>query len=666
LIFLKPPVLIKLSRLTALFFLLLLSYSSEGSDTSRLRVLFDFIDKNRHDSARVFDSSYTLLQLTGKDPMSGPEYPKALNSKGILFYYYGYYDSALTYFSTARKLFEEMKDTFHIARTSRLEGVMLESKSLFEEASAKFMEAQALYEKIKNEAGLAEAYLSIAIVFQRRIMYDEALEYYKKALHLALKNNQNRIIGVLNSNIGSLYSSLSEFDSSYKYLRAGLLWAEKQGDERGVYSAYHNIGTLHFHKKEYRKALEYYKKVIRESTDRDITATYVVLGETYLNLDELDSAEHYIRKGLESEKIYPSLAKRSEAHERLSEVEQKRGNYRLALEYFRIHKMLYDSISDLTFTDKLAETQARFNSRETQSENEKLKEIEKSQAVLIDIKAKNNLYLSILVFVLLCLIVLLFINMAKMKEKRAELDRLNAELKKKHLNLEAVMEEKNDLVGALAHDLRAPFSKIIGLSALIHDGRPEEKEEYLAMIESLGKDGLSLIQDLIDLSRIISLAGDNRTLDENPETFPVKGFLEKVIKSFGKQAAVKRIRIQLDCNENLAAHSKQNYLERICDNIISNALKYSPPGSSVYISGKLEEKNIKIHIKDEGPGFSEDDLKKMYRKFQRLSAKPTGPESSTGLGLFIARKLAQALGGDIHLLSLPGQSAHFCIVLPAA
>ncbi len=102
------------------------------------------------------------------------------------------------------------------------------------------------------------------------------------------------------------------------------------------------------------------------------------------------------------------------------------------------------------------------------------------------------------------------------------------------------------------------------------------------------------------------------------------------------------------------------------DNLISNAIKYSPPGKTVFVEVERSGGLCSFSVSDEGPGFTEHDKHRLFTKFARLSANPTGGESSTGLGLSIVKKIVEAMKGEIHCESIAGSGAKFVVTLPAA
>ncbi len=105
-------------------------------------------------------------------------------------------------------------------------------------------------------------------------------------------------------------------------------------------------------------------------------------------------------------------------------------------------------------------------------------------------------------------------------------------------------------------------------------------------------------------------------------------------------------------------------LDQVLDNLVSNAVKFSPPGKRVFVSIRAAGKNIECVVRDEGPGITAADKARMFRRYGRLSARPTGGEPSTGLGLSIVHKLVRAMGGELACESNPGQGAAFTIRLP--
>jgi len=134
-----------------------------------------------------------------------------------------------------------------------------------------------------------------------------------------------------------------------------------------------------------------------------------------------------------------------------------------------------------------------------------------------------------------------------------------------------------------------------------------------------------------------------------------------------RSAAAKSITASLRVPGDLIVMVDHDRFLRVLENLLSNAIKYSPPGGAILLQAMKGETpdRVVIALHDSGPGFSAADLPQLFGRYRKLSARPTGGESSTGLGLYIVRRLLELQGGTIALVSPPGQSAIFRIEVPA-
>ncbi|HEV2453339.1 MAG TPA: ATP-binding protein, partial [Verrucomicrobiae bacterium] len=150
------------------------------------------------------------------------------------------------------------------------------------------------------------------------------------------------------------------------------------------------------------------------------------------------------------------------------------------------------------------------------------------------------------------------------------------------------------------------------------------------------------------------------------ESCDIRALIELSLEQNQTAARKKQIGFRAGISEGLWATADRAAVLQILDNLISNALKYSPPNTTVHVHALPEKEAIVINVRDEGPGISDADQKKLFQKFTRLTARPTGGEPSTGLGLAIVKKLAEAMSGSIHCVSTLGVGSTFILRLPAA
>ncbi len=239
----------------------------------------------------------------------------------------------------------------------------------------------------------------------------------------------------------------------------------------------------------------------------------------------------------------------------------------------------------------------------------------------------------------------------------------NKELESRNEELLQLNRHKNKLLGIAAHDIRGPVSAIMGLSEILRDDIKnsvlEEQKQYLEMIIDTSQGILTLINDLLDVSVI-----ESGKLEIKFQSARIDKLIEDRIAIARFAAEKKGISIILNLSPAPEIRADPNRISQVIDNLVSNAVKFSPPDSMIEILLYREDDRIYVGVKDQGPGVSDADREKLFGEFQRLSAQPTGGEKSTGLGLAIVKKVIDAHHGVINVESRPGSGSTFGFYLP--
>lgn len=244
---------------------------------------------------------------------------------------------------------------------------------------------------------------------------------------------------------------------------------------------------------------------------------------------------------------------------------------------------------------------------------------------------------------------------AKMQEALADLAKTNERLV--HLN-----QEKNEFLGIAAHDLKNPLTAIMGNAQLAEMAPdPRVATRLLRNISDAANRMRGLIANLLDINAI-----EQQGLKLNLEACKVHALIQQTLENNELAASKKEIEVRVGASADFYATADRNAVLQVLDNLVSNALKYSLPKSNVQIHVLREGNQVLVAVRDQGPGISESDQKKLFRKFTRLSARPTAGESSTGLGLAIVKRLAEAMSGNIQCTSTPGAGSTFTLSLPLA
>lgn len=233
-------------------------------------------------------------------------------------------------------------------------------------------------------------------------------------------------------------------------------------------------------------------------------------------------------------------------------------------------------------------------------------------------------------------------------------------------------DEKNEFLGIAAHDLKNPLNSIRGTAQMIRKRKEieltdEEVTDMAHQIETSSNFMFEIITNLLDVNKI-----ENGKLVIQSTGVDLLLSLNAVTDRYQAASTKKNIKMQIDVPNDKEAdvliYADPTLTIQILDNIVSNAVKYSPHDKNIWVSvaHHKDNKRVRVAVKDEGPGFSDDDKKKLFGKFARLSAKPTGGEHSTGLGLSIVKRLAEAMETSIWCESEVGKGATFFIEFPDA
>lgn len=245
---------------------------------------------------------------------------------------------------------------------------------------------------------------------------------------------------------------------------------------------------------------------------------------------------------------------------------------------------------------------------------------------------------------------------SEVADRQAQVEDNNDELRR--LN-----ELKNTFLGMAAHDLRNPIGNIQMTADLLRNPKltiPQDQQvELLDDIVGQTQHMLALLNDLLDVTQI-----EAGKLELKPDSINVGDFLAGAVSRHTPAATAKSITIVLEPVPTGTVRADPTRLRQVIDNLVSNAVKFSPSGTTVIVRGERDKDQWRLSVQDQGPGITAEDRSRLFTDFARLSARPTGGEESTGLGLAITRRIVEAHGGVLDVDSVPGEGATFWLTLP--
>jgi len=227
-------------------------------------------------------------------------------------------------------------------------------------------------------------------------------------------------------------------------------------------------------------------------------------------------------------------------------------------------------------------------------------------------------------------------------------------------NLVRLNKEKNMLLGMASHDLRSPIAQIQTMGELLKgDISEEDRKEFGQLLSDRCTHLLGLLNDLLDVSAI-----DAGRLTLNVQPTEIKTLIHQNIQGLLPIANSKRIGINVNIAEPFSLRVDPRRFSQAIDNLITNAIKYSPTDTNIYISAQPKENEWLIAITDEGVGIPADEIPKLFNAFSRTKSTPTGGEKQFGLGLAIVKRIIEAHSGSIYVESTPNKGSTFIIAMP--
>jgi len=244
-----------------------------------------------------------------------------------------------------------------------------------------------------------------------------------------------------------------------------------------------------------------------------------------------------------------------------------------------------------------------------------------------------------------------------------ELVAMQRELARKNAKLTRLNEQKNQLLGMAAHDLRNPLHAILSYSDFLledaFDVLDEDQREFLSIIQSSTEFMASLVNDLLDVAKI-----ESGKLTLNLQPTDLSALVEAKVALNEPLAVNKHIRLRRSVNVLPTMIADPAKIEQVLNNLISNAIKYSPPDTTVDVQLSRDGERAVLAVQDRGQGIPEEELDALFQPFETTSVRATGGEKSTGLGLVITKRIVEGHGGSISVKSRVGEGTTFTVKLP--
>ncbi|AHF91836.1 ATP-binding protein [Opitutaceae bacterium TAV5] len=523
-----------------------------------------------------------------------------------------------------------------------------------------------LAETLDDPDLLSRAHATLGVTYTSARQFDAAERHFTDALAAAERLGEPaRIAWVLN-NAGNNRLARRDYPGALALHSRALALRESAGDALGAADSLTNIGTIALATGDPSAALANYERALatyrQHDETRRIAGGHRRVAAALRRLGRVDEAVQHLRTALALAGPLGSQAVLAEIYRELARSHESLGELRSALLYQRRYAEAREALLDEQTRLRVAELNARYQSERREHEIEMLRRDQETAAAEIRRRRLQITFLAVALAVGLGLAAgLVALQRARLKAERA------ARAAHEHARAEAerAARLKSRLLQIASHDLKAPLAAL-GASARRIEQKPGETAAVADLARHIRTDALrmgGLVREFLD-----SAAIEAGRLQLHRVPVDLETHARDTVENFTPLAEAKRQRLSLiTAAEPLPpVLADAGRLRQILDNLVANALKFTPSGGRVDLSLGRSGRWVYAEVKDTGPGLTPEDFARMFRPFQPLSAEPTASEDSSGLGLFIARELVSMHDGMLEVEGQPGQGALFRVLLPLA
>jgi signal transduction histidine kinase len=573
----------------------------------------------------------------------------------------GSYETARQAYIISRNI--DYKDG--MARAHNFLGIRYFNFGEYEMAINHYLAALDIEEELGNDDRIASLLNNFSLVYAEQENYDRATFYLSESLEKRRSIGQTSQVHVSTNNLGVMYRRQGQYDKALEYLfQAAEGSLEEEPDSSLHMVAILNIGNTYRNKGDVENSLHYLNKASEyfERHNHQLDQLYAKLFLAYLYRDkgEIYTALEYIRTTIELAEAELHRERLKEAHLLAAELYELQGEFENAYSHFRVYHQISDTLNNNERQRRINELQIRYEVEQKDQEIELLnRESALREAQLSKQQIVRNFLAVAVIFLGVFTAFLIYANRIRKRNNRA-LKESRIEIENQNQKLSTLNKEKDEFLSLAVHDLRSPLSSVMMIADVMKtDGETSksELEEYTSIIHVSTQRMLNLVNDLLDIQ------SENKQV-ANEVINPID-VLNVSMKNFEKSAQRKNIELKNEIKKDQVwVRGNSNYLMRIFDNLLSNSIKYSPSNTTVTISAEKTDGVARITFKDEGPGISYDEQKNLFRQFGTTSNKPTGNETSVGLGLYIVKKFTKAMNGNVYCESEPDKGSSFILEIP--
>lgn len=574
---------------------------------------------------------------------------------------------AQEYYQKALEVYTRLNDKQGLAIVYNSIGNNFYMLGKYPEALAQYISSAAIKKELGDERGLSKAYNNIGSIYDRQGNREEALKYYYQSLAIKERLNDKRGLASTYGNISNIIKNYDSLEKAEDYLEKALELYQEIDYKLGAARILSMFGAHHNFLKDYQTALAYYEESAALGKRLGAVQVYdnsiIKKGEQLFELGKYREAEAAFAEGLTIAQENDWENNIINSSQFLTDIYEKLGDHRRALEAHRIFKQASDSLNNRENIVKITRLQAEY---EFQQEKDSLALVQERQQLSFEAELNERksfqTSLSIILGMAFIVIVAIFLFNRRLSVLNEEISTQNAEL-------ESLNKMKNRFFSIIAHDLRNPVGIMIGWNHILKN---HLTEKYTIKDDGLVQDIFGHLEkssgqvlNLLDLLLKWAMKEEG-VIKYKPEFVNLKEAVEENIHSFDANAEMKNILLKSEVGDELKAWVDKNSFMTILRNLTGNALKFTPDGGEVMVSASQNNGSVQIEIKDTGVGISEDKIGKLFELDRAKVSNGTKGEKGTGLGLKLVYDFVKMNKGKIDVISELNVGTSFRVELPAS
>jgi len=525
--------------------------------------------------------------------------------------------------------------------------------------------AKSASEKINDRLGLAYALNSIGLIHLTQNKSAEAIQDFLRALKLATEVNNVKLQASEYINLGLAYTENNRPDVALKYLGIGLEHCKKHGLNNYSAMLLNRMAETYYSLRKYEKALEHYRLVLskpeyKNSWEYSLAYSGIarIQMERGLTEDAIENAEKALLYARQVNAKYDI----SRALKILYAAHQKLNDYRNAFKYLELEKLYSDSL----FNEAKEKEINRLNLQLKQAENIQLQKLNEQNREQLKFIRKVTIVIAALALFLLIKTILIFrFSRQKsklnhdLKLKSQAVEEQNQLILKQNVQLETLNQTKDQLFSIIGHDLRAPFGSILKAMEMMREGSMSETElKYFldGFYEKL-RETSDMLENLVTWASSQQLG-----IKARPVNINLSAQADEILSIYDTLLKEKNIELKHHPVPDTNAFADPDHIRIIIQNLIGNAIKFTPKYGKISIFKNSDPDRVAIHIKDSGIGISAEKISKLFNLAgKEISTYGTKNEKGIGIGLLLVKKFADENGALISIESKEGEGSEFTV-----